>query len=515
MKLSVWDRLVLSVAPQAGVRRLQARAAAEVVARSYEAASSSRRTSGWNRSKGDVNTTIRLAGDELRIHARDLIRNNSYARRAQRVIANNVSGWGIVPKPNGPDAETNAKLSAAWKLWADATSCETEGRHTFAGLQHLAMKSIFSDGEILFRRRRRRPEDGLPLPIQIQVLEADYLDRAKEADRGIEGGPIVQGVEFDAIGRRVAYWLFDKHPGNSLAAGTISRRVSARDILHVFYAERPGQVRGVSWLGSAIVNLKELDEFEDAELMRQKIAACFAGFVTDTEGAGSPLGAVNGETTKDGVEIEHFEPGMIHHLAPGRQITVANPPAVTNDSFTTRNLRKIAAGLGITYEDLTGDYSQVNYSSARMGRISHQANVRDWQANMIVPHLCAGVWAWVLEALKLQDDTAPVGADWTVPPLPMIEPDKEGLAYSRLVRNGVITFSDMIREQGGDPDAHFAEYAEDLKRLDKLEIQLDSDVRKVSQAGLTQARAGATPGAKPSSTEDDSTDDNAGDPTQS
>lgn len=497
MKLSVWDRLVLSMAPAAGVRRLQARAAAEMMARSYEAASHSRRTAGWNRSKGDVNTTIRLAGDDLRIHSRDLIRNNSYARRAQRVIANNVSGWGIVPKPNGPDADTNAKLSATWKAWADSTACETEGRHTFAGLQHLAMKSIFSDGEILFRRRSRRPEDGLPLPIQLQVLEADYLDRTKEADRGFEGGPIIQGVEFDAIGRRVAYWLFDKHPGNSLTAGTISRRVLARDVLHVFYTERPGQVRGVSWLGSAIVNLKELDEFEDAEMMRQKIAACFAGFVTDTDGAASPLGLVNGETNSDNVEIEHFEPGMIHHLPPGRDITIANPPDVTNDSFTTRNLRKIAAGLGITYEDLTGDYSQVNYSSARMGRISHQANVRDWQANMLVPHLCAGVWAWMMELLKSQG-VETVGADWTVPPLPMIEPDKEGLAYSRLVRNGVITFSDMVREQGGDPDAHFAEYAADLQRLDKHKIQLDSDVRAVSQAGLTQQRAGVQNSGAPS-----------------
>jgi lambda family phage portal protein len=498
-KLSAWDRFVLAVAPQAGVRRLQARAVADIMTRSYEAAQGGRRTTGWNRNKGDVNNVIRLAGDELRIHARDLVRNNGYARRAQRVIANNVSGWGIVPKPNGPSAELNAKLSAEWKAWADSPECETQGLHTFAGLQHMAMKAIFTDGEILFRRRFRRPEDGLSIPIQIQVLEADYLDRSKDYERGQEGGPIIQGVEFDAIGRRVAYWLFEQHPGNNRTTNNgVSKRVPASNVRHVFYSERPGQVRGVSWLAAAIVNLKELDEYEDAELMRQKIAACFAAFVTDTEGAGAPLGGLGG-TNDDGNEIETFEPGMIAHLPPGRQITVASPPSVTNDSFTTRNLRKIAAGLGITYEDLTGDYSQVNYSSARMGRIAHQANVRDWQANMIVPHLCGGVWAWVLEVLEIRDGVEPVGADWTVPPLPMLEPDKEGLAYSRLVRNGVLTHSDMIREQGGDPDAHFAEYAADLKRLDDLGIKLDSDVRAVSQAGLTQARAGVAPSSDPKS----------------
>lgn len=497
----------MTFAPSWTLDRIRARAAATQLTRHFEAAQPGRRTAGWSRQRGDVNALTRVAGDELRLHARDLLRNNSYAIRAQSVLANNAVGWGIVPKASGPDADANAAMGVEWKAWSDPVTCDADRKLPFAGLLHLAMRAIFSDGEILIRRRRRRPEDGLPLSLQIQVLEADFLDRAKNEATGTAGGPIVQGVEFNAVGQRVAYWLYDVHPGNGVTTGTV-RRVPASEILHIFPVLRPGQVRGVSVLASAIVNMKDLDEYEDAELMKQKIAACFAAFVTDTEGSGAAIGTL-GEANEDGNELETFEPGMIHHLAPGRDVKIASPPAVTSDAFVVRNLRKVAAGLGVTYEDMTGDYSLVNFSSARMGRIVHQAVIRNWQQFVLVPQLCAGVWAWVAESALLAGKVpdAAITADWTVPPLPMIEPDKEGLAYQRLVRNGAMTPSDMVREQGGDPEAHWAEYAADMKLLDSLGIKLDSDVRAVSQAGLTQQRVGAgQKAAAPADSENSPTD---------
>lgn len=476
---------------------MRARAALDVTAkfatRNYDAAQPGRRTSGWTRNRGDVNALLQVAGAELRNHARDLLRNNGYTRRAQNVIANNSVGWGIVPKPSGGSSTETAAARAAWVAWADTTDCDADGRHTFAGLQSLVVRSLVSDGEVLVRRRPRRPTDGLALPLQLQVLEIDFLDTTKTAPRGIAGGPIVMGVEFDALGRRAAYWLFEEHPGNSgaLAPGA-SRRIPATEIAHVYQVERPGQVRGASWLATAIVPLKDLDEYEDAELVKQKIAACFAAFVTDPDGSAAAIGALSDTPTESGAEVESFEPGMIAHLPPGKAVTMANPPQVTNDAFTIRNLRKIAAGLGVTYEDLTGDYSQVNFSSARMGRIVHQAYIRNWQSTVLIPQLCTVVWRWAMNAAVTAGVVSAVGgADWTAPPLPMIEPDKEGLAYQRLVRVGTMTPSEMVREQGGDPAAHWEEYAADLKRLDELGIKLDSDVRAVSQAGLTQLRVGA------------------------
>lgn len=510
-KLTAWERFTLFIAPNWTLRRMQAKSAALAFTRNYEAARPGRRTQGWNRNRGDVNSVTSAAVVELRTHARDLIRNNSWARKAQRVIANNVVGWGIVPKAVGPDEALNTKATALWKRWADSTDCESEGRHTFAGLQRQVIQAIVADGEVLVRRRWRKAKDGLPLPMQLQLLEADFLDTNKDGEQG-PAGPIVQGVEYDLIGRRAAYWIFPEHPGSSNSNfNNVSRRIPAEDVLHIFYGERPGQARGVSWFGAAIVNLKDFDEYEDAELMKQKIAACFAAFVTDTDGSGSPLGTED----SDDASIESLEPGMISQLKPGQDVTFGTPPQTTTDNFATRQLRRVAAGLGITYEDLTGDYSQVNFSSARMGRLAHQANVVDWQTNMMIPLFCAGVWRWAMEAAKQvgMPDTVP-GAEWTPPALPMLEPDKEGLAYQRLVRVGAMTPSGMVRELGGDPDAHWTEYAADQKKLDALGIKLDSDVRAVSQAGLAQERVGLSKGAAPDASQQ-STDSTPADSQQS
>jgi lambda family phage portal protein len=489
MKLSAWDKLTLSVAPKWTLERLRARAAAGRLVRHFEAAQPGRRTSGWARNRGDANAVTAMALAELRLHARDLVRNNGWAKKAQRVIANNTVGWGIVPRPMG---SASARATELWKAWADSTECDSAGRKTFAAIQHLVMRSLATDGEILVRRRPRREEDGLTIPLQLQLLEADYLDTSKDLPKGETGGPIIQGVEFDAIGRRAAYWLFPEHPGSSRSTG-VSSRVPAKDIIHVAYEDRPGQVRGVSWYGASIVPLKDLDEYEDAELLRQKIAACFAAFVTDEDGIGSSVGD---EDEEDEELVETFEPGMIVPLPPGKSITTASPPAVVEGTFSTRHLRKVAAGLLVTYEDLTGDYSQVNFSSARMARIAHWGNVRDWQWLMLMPQLCQGVWAWAMEAATTAGlmPAGKHGAEWTAPPMPMLEPDKEAGAYKALVRAGVMTHNEMVREQGGDPKTHWKEYAEGQKTLDDLGITLDSDARKVSAAGLTQERTGAGKG---------------------
>jgi len=511
--LTLWDRLLGWFSPGALLGRLQARAAVDVYAkRHYEAAQTSRRTSGWNRSRADVNAVTRAAGAELRTQSRDLIRNNSWAKRGQRVIVNNTVGWGIVPKPNAAEKKINDTLAALWKLWADSTDCESEGRHTFYGVQAQVMRSVPSDGEFMIRRRWRKAGDTgasgttLAVPLQLQLLEADFLDSAKDGELGIAGGPIVQGVEYDKLGRRAAYWIFPEHPGASGSSfaqieGNLSRRVPASEILHVFYTERAGQARGISWFGSAIVPLRDFNDFEDAELMRAKVAACFAAFVSGDDGASAPMG----EENADDAQIDQLEPGMIKYLKGGQKVDFGTPPTTSNDSFAARQLRRVAAGLGVTYEDLTGDYSNVNFSSARMGRLSHVGNVKDWQWNMLIPLLCSGVWRWFVEAAVMAG-LVPAGtvvpADWTVAPLPMIEPDKEGLAYSRLIRNGIMTHDDAVREQGGDPEQHWAEYAAGIARLKKLDLMLDSDASKTSQAGLTQARAGIDSGAGGAPAED-------------
>lgn len=503
-QLTAFDRFTLAFAPRWTIQRVQARAALEVMAngvskRHYEAAQPGRRTSGWPTNFMDADLNIRGANIHLRNHARDLIRNNSWARRGQEVIANNTVGWGISAKPAGADSGMNAKALELWNAWAGTSECDSEGRQNFYGFQTLAMLSIVESGEVLFRRRWRKAKDNLTLPFQLQILEADYLDHARNTLDSLAGGPTIQGIEFDKLGRRAAYWLFEKHPGSGRNSDP-SRRVPAEDVIHVYRIDRPGQSRGASWFGSVIVNMKDFDEYEDATLMRQKIAACFAGFVTDLDGTGLPLGTPGQPDGTTDSTVETFEPGMIERLPAGKDIKFGNPPAVVEDGFSVRTLRKAAAGLGVTYEDMTGDYSQVNFSSARMARLSHWANVNRWRWTMLIPQLCDGIWNWAMEGAQryreLPDDVDPPSAKWTPPPMPLIEPDKEAKAIQLQVRGGMMTHDEMVREQGYDPDAHWQEYADGLKRLDKLGIVLDSDPRKTTAVGQEQPNQAPEPDAK-------------------
>jgi lambda family phage portal protein len=361
------------------------------------------------------------------------------------------------------------------------------------------MRTVAESGEVLIRRRWRRPEDGLAIPMQLQLLEPDLIDTSRDNMTGIEGGPVIQGVEFDAIGRRVAYWLYPEHPGSGRVGGAgTSRRVAASSIIHLYRVDRPGQVRGVPWLCTAIMRLKDFDEFEDAQLMRQKIAAMFAGVYTSPEGEPPSVGAVDPTSpAPPGPEVQTMEPGTMITGPNGYQVSFSDPPQVQNDGFSARALRGIAAGLEITYEDMTGDYSGFNYSSSRQSHKRHQAAVEDWRWNMLIPHVCDGAWVWVMEAALLGglvESATP--AEWTPPPVAQIDPDKEGQAVKRAIRAGLKTVSGAIREQGLDPETHLAEYAADMRKLDELGITLDSDPRKTTEQGQVQKDTSSS-GAEP------------------
>jgi lambda family phage portal protein len=505
MKSNWLDRAIALFAPGTALQRQRARVASALLARHYEAASVGRRTQGWNRTPGDVNAVMGAGLTRLRDVARDLVRNNPHAESAIDTIANHTIGWGIVAKPD----KGNKKLQDLWKSWAETTACDSDGRNDLYGLQHLVVRTVVEAGEVLVRRRRRFLEDGLPLPMQLQVLDPDYIDTMKtgiilRGATGAEYGRIIHGVEFDLLGRRTAYWLFPEHPGSQIVgtgtAFAASRRVPADGVLHIFKHVRPGQVRGASWFAPVTLRFKDFDEFEDATLMKQKIAACLAVITSDVTGASQGLG-----TSDDSQDpgIDSLEPGMIINAAPGRSVDVVTPPTTSDYSeYSQTTLRSIATGLGIAYEDLTGDYTNLPFSAARMSRLQHWAKVDKWRWQMVIPQFCDPVWAWAMESAQILGavgDQVPK-AKWTPPPPAMIDPANEGLAYQRSIRTGIMSLSEAIRERGYDPDELLAEVAKDNALLDELGIVLDSDARQRTQAGnptATAAASGAAAASEP------------------
>ena len=500
------DRALLPFAPEWVARRIAWRTRTALMTRHYEAASTGYRTQGWVRAGTDPNAAVGSAGTRLRESARDLVRNNAYAEAAVSTIVDHAVGTGLVAKPYETTLRSRVSrdtVRAQWQRWADTTACDADGRLDMAGIQKLVMRTVVESGECLIRRRIRRPEDGLPIPLQLQVIEPDHLDHLKDESFSVDGvvvRRIIQGIEFDALGHRAAYWLLPEHPGASTAGGmgtalSASRRVPAEDVLHVFRPGRPGQVRGVTWLAPVILRLKELDEFQDATLMKQKIAACLAVLTTDTDGTSPALGGSDPASPS----LDLLSPGIIANIAPGRQVTVVDPPAVNEHAaYVNSELRAIAVGIGVTMEDLTGDYANMPFSAARMSRLRHWARVDDWRWRMLIPQFCDPVWRWAMQAGQIMGvGDMELGAEWTCPPPPMIDPAAEGLAYQRNIRSGIMTLSEAIRERGYDPDALLKEMADDWKKIDKLGLVLDCDPRKMTQAGQAQAQPSAQTPAEP------------------
>ena len=464
--MNILDRLVASVSPERAARRMAWRQ----VLSHYAAAGYGRRSRSWNANNSDADGAAARRA-RLAYITRDMIRNTPYAARAQQVITNNVVGDGIIPKIVGSAGAKRQGLDLVERHF-DTTAIDADGRLNLYGLQRLAMNTVVESGEVLVRRRRRQIGDGLPLPFQVQVLEPDYLDVLREGPLP-SGNYVREGIEFDLIGRRVAYYLWDEHPGRSsgILSGirVLSRRVPASEVLHIYRLDRPGQIRGVSWMSGIALNLQDLGDHQDAELMRQKIAACFAAFRTSPDGAPDKDAEGIGGTLR---------PGAIMELAPGEDIRFGVPPKVDGfEEFNRVILRSVAAGLGVTYEALTGDLSTVNFSSARMGRMEMDRNISSWQWTLMIPQFCQPMAEWFQEAWQIQaGGRAPQArVAWVPPYRTLVDPTREIPALRDKVRAGFASRQGVVRELGHDPERLMEEIREDRETAKAAGVQFDSD----------------------------------------
>jgi lambda family phage portal protein len=488
------DRAISWFSPRSGLLRTRARYVQDAIngwgpRNKYEGASRSRRTEGWRTTGASADAEISSGIFELRNRSRDLVRNNPYASRAISVISTHVVGTGIIPQTKGRTKKQTKTLEDLAKEFLDTQLVDADGRNNLYGLQRLAQRAISESGEVIIRRRRRLASDGLPLPFQVQVLEGDYLDSGKTGT--FNGGNFInQGIEYNGIGKRLAYWLFTEHPGDTAALrlrSFESVRVPAEDIIHSYRMDRPGQMRGVPWASPIIIRMRDFDEYEDAQLLRQKIAACYTGFVYDDEfGVSQPT--PDGSVSSNPL-VDKIEPGIIELLPSGKRIEFADPPGVDGYAdYAGIQLHAIGAGYGVPYDLLTTDQSKVNFASGRLGRLAFDKDVDDWRWLMLIPQVCDGIWGWFLNGAELTGvDTSGSKVVWSPPRRQMINPEKEVPASRDEVRSGQITLSESIRQRGYDPDEFFREYADDMATLDTLGLVLDSDPRRTNRGGTSQS----------------------------
>ncbi|WP_460052723.1 phage portal protein [Pseudomonas sp. H1_A05] len=459
---------------------------------SYEGAGEGRRSTGWDAPDNGINSINTPALRNLRGRSRAAVRNDPYAFNVIDKRVSNLIGTGITPRPNTEDNALRKLLQLLWDDWVDESDAD---EHTdFYGQQALVARTVETSGECFVRLRPRRLDEGLAVPLQVQILAPEFVPHDKfETTR--TGNAIRAGIEFNPEGKRVAYWMYLSHPrdGVSLNAGYNQLvRVPASQVLHIFEPVEPGQLRGVPRLSPVLKRLRSLDNYDDAVLFRQEVANLFAGFISRPapESGPVPRDPVTGEPLsfdRDGfTPMVALEPGTMQELGPGEEVEFSKPPDAGNNypDFMRQQLMAAAAGTGTPYEILTGDMREVNDRALRVVLNEFRRRLEQLQFGVYVHQLCRPIRAaWidmaVLSGALVLDDYAKrrreyLRTRWVPQGWAYIQPVQDVQARRMEVQAGFASRSEMVTRTGYDAETVDAENAADNARAQALGLNYNT-----------------------------------------
>lgn len=368
--------------------------------RRFDAAQRNRLTSTWMASARSINTELRGDLDALRGRARDLSKNEPMARKYLQMVVSNVVGpKGFVLQARATegakqDTFANNAIEAAWADWSRAPNCDVGGRLSFADLTRTVIRAVARDGEALVRIRQGAANR---FGYALQVLDIERLDTTlnREAEPGKNG--IIMGVELDADGRAVAYWLASAALGRE-PIGKRLTRVPADELLHLYISDDPEQVRGVPWMHASMIRMHHLKGYEEAAIIAARIGASKMGFFTSPDADPTPLS--DGDDSV-GMPFTEAAPGQFGMLPPGYDFKSFDPdyPHANYDAFVKAAKRDIGSGFSAAYHSLANDLEGVNFSSIRSGTLEERDNwmlIQNWLTGVFLDVVYAG---WLDNAL--------------------------------------------------------------------------------------------------------------------
>ena len=488
--MAFWDRFFRKALPQP----------VKTMFRTYKAAGNNR-LNGWVSKNTSADAEIKASIVRLRDSSRALVRDNDYAKSALRSIVNNVVGSGIGVQPqvkmqrgNKLNDAVNASIRDAWYQWTARENCHTGGQLSFSDIERLAIRSTVESGEVFIRMMKGKFGRS-KVPMALEIIEADQLDLEYTVEPAVGRNSIRMGIERDEWQRPIAYHFLSSHPGENSTISTRKKRIKvpASEIIHLYLIERPGQTRGVPWFHTAILRMIQLGGYEEAEIIRARAESAIMGFIESPEGDALTDGELNSQDVAD------VEPGVIKRLLPGDKFTshVPNRAGGAFDPFVRAMLRGIAAGVGVSYEALSKDYSQSNYSSSRLALLDDRDQWRVLQ-NWLIETLHYRVYEeWLdiavvmgavsipassYQAMKDQYQQVrfkPRGWSW-------VDPEKEINAARAALRVGLTTRADIIAEQGGDISDINNQLVLEKEFSDSTGLVFDGDPSKVNGSGAAQ-----------------------------
>lgn len=431
-----------------------------------------------------VNREIRAALPVLRARSRWLAQNDGFAKGFFRNLRRNVvgpSGFSLqmqvkTDRGDGLDTDANGRLEAAFAEWSRVGSCDVTGRLSFADLQRLAVSGVARDGEALIRfvRGPRFNRMGFALQVMDPTLLETELNVAEGGGLGgyrlPAGSRISMGVELNEYERPMAYWFRTTMPGESwvLVRRKAYQRVAAEDVLHLFTADWPHQIRGVPWLEAGVRSLAMLDGYAEAELTAARVAASKMGFYElDSDAEPEEIDGEISTQAKSAELIQEAAPGSFELLPKGVKLKSYDPqhPAAGFGAFCAAILRHAAAGAGLSYNAFANDAERLNYSALRATELEDRDEYRTIQDWMIGAALRPIFSAWLREALLYNVTGLPAGKLWKFDAprfrgrgWSWVDPASEVTAARDAVALGIKSRTQIVGEAGGD----FAETVREL-----------------------------------------------------
>lgn len=466
---------------------------------SYEGAGTGRRALGWDAPEGALNAIALPALPALRKRSKAAVRNDPYAFSAISKRVSNIIGTGITPRASIKNDALRAELRQLWEDWVD--EADADGLADFYGQQAMIARMVEETGECFVRLRYRRPEDGFAVPLQLQVLAAEYVPLDRNF-RTRAGNNVRAGIEFNAIGQRVAYWMYSTHPGDSqlMSVGyNVLNRIPADQVLHIFEPTEGGQLRGIPRLAPVLLRLKSLDNYDDAVLFRQEVANLFAGFITRKAVEGGPpeidpLTGLPVVVDRDGAPLVGLEPGSMQELMEGEEVTFSDPPDAggTYVEFMRQQLQASAVGVDLPYELLTGDMGDISDRVLRVLLNDFRRRIEQLQFGVYVFQLCRPVrQAWLDAAvlsgsIDLPDYTARrreyQRTRWVPQGHPYIHPVQDVDGKLKEIKGGLASRSEHVLRTGYDAEQIDEENAQDNARATRLGLTYSSDTSPAQPA---------------------------------
>lgn len=433
-----------------GVNRIFRRDLAALQKRQIEAGAGGRRWSGSSMipAAGPASLAARASS---KARATALSFNNATANAIVETWLSELIGPGWNASSGHPDPDTRRALNS-----------EFEG--LMIGLLTLAARALVREGESFIRTWWTA--DG---EFRAMVLPADQIDPSLTRDLG-NGACIIAGIEFDGDERVTAYHVLPDAPGTPFGMIGAAVRVPARDMLHIFDKLVPGQVRGLSWLAPVLLKLADYDASSDAMLMSLKVQSMMTAFIKSVDGT-----ATGFEGVDEGANVNvSLEPGMTRILPPGTEVQFSTPGQGLSQAteFLKSQLREIAAGTGLTYQQVSADLGDTNYSSARVGLLQQRRRAEMLQRTVIEAQLLRPLWRRWIDGKALAgeipaDEATLAGfraVKFVAPGWAWIDPVKEVNGEVAAIAAGLKSRAEVVASRGRDIEELDDEIAADTRK---------------------------------------------------